>query len=323
MHVLFADIRPYKTGFFDTGDGHKIYYEQTGNPDGIPVLFIHGGPGAGTDPSHRCFFDPEKYRIILFDQRGCGQSSPHANLKNNTTAHLIRDMEQLRETLGIKSWVLFGGSWGTTLALAYCIENSEAVLGMILRGIFLGTQKEMDWLYRDGANRIYPDYWQHFVEPIPQSERKDIVQAFYKRLTGDDEIARMNAAKHWSIWEGSCATLHFNHKLVEHFSEPHVAIGFAAIATHYFVNNCFLAKPLIDQLQTLQSQIEHIPTTIVHGRYDMVCALDSAYQLHEAMPQSQLKIIRDAGHSAFEPGTVDVLIRSTNEMLKSIREMEQ
>ncbi len=315
MHVLFADIRPYKTGFLSTDDGHEIYYEQSGSPDGIPVLFIHGGPGAGTDPAQRRFFDPEHYRIVLFDQRGCGRSTPHASVENNTTQHLIQDMEQLRETLGIKKWMLFGGSWGSTLSLAYAQAHPDSVSAMIIRGIFLGTKPELDWLYQSGASKVFPDYYQKFAGLIPEAERGDLLAAYHKRMHGDDEIARMNAAKHWAIWEGSIATLHYNADLVEHFEEPHNALGFGAIATHYLSNGCFLEKPLLEGCD----KIAHIPTVLVHGRYDMVCALDAAWQLHQALPESQLRIVRDAGHSAMEPGTIDVLVRSTNEFIKVLK----
>jgi len=315
MHVLFADIRPFNSDVLTTDDGHEIYYEQSGSPDGIPVLFIHGGPGAGTDSNQRRFFDPEHYRIVLFDQRGCGRSTPHASVENNTIQHLIEDMELLRETLGIKQWVLFGGSWGSTLSLAYAQTHPDRVSGMIIRGIFLGTQPELDWLYQTGASKVFPDHWQNFAGLIPENERDDLLNAYHKRMHGSDEIARMNAAKHWAIWEASIATLHYNPDLVEHFEEPHNALGFASVATHYLSNGCFLEQPLLEGCD----KIAHIPTIIVHGRYDMVCPLDTAWQLHKALPESEIRIVRDAGHSAFEPGTTDVLIRSTNEMAKMLR----
>lgn len=280
------------------------------------MLFVHGGPGGGTIPKHRCFFDPMQYRIVLFDQRGCGRSSPHAELGGNHTDALVADMEAIREALGIDRWVLFGGSWGSTLSLVYAQRYPERVLGLILRGIFLCRRQDLFWFYQDGANHIYPDYWQQYLAPVPPAERGDMVAAYYRLLTGSNELARMGAAKAWSGWEAQCATLHPNPHLHEQFTEPHMALAMARIESHYFVNNAFL-RP--NQIIEDASRLKGIPGTIVHGRYDMVCPIDQAHALHEAWPEADLQIIRDAGHSAMEPATTDALVRATDRMARVIQ----
>lgn len=310
MNILFPDINPYKQHQLAVDDLHTLYIEESGNAQGIPVLFIHGGPGGGTSGTHRKFFDPEKYRIILFDQRGCGQSTPHAELTDNTTQNLISDIEQIREHLNIDQWLLFGGSWGSTLSLLYAESHPERVSGMILRGIFLCRKRDIHWFYQEGASAIFPDYWQEYQKVIPPQERGDMLQAYHKRLTSENDIARMSAAKAWSIWEGRCSTLNPNNDVVDHFGAPHIALAMARIEAHYFINNAF-----IDTNQIIRDahKIQHIPTVIVHGRYDMVCPIEQAFALQQVLPQAELHIVRDAGHSAFEPGITDNLIKATKQ----------
>ncbi|HET8731829.1 MAG TPA: prolyl aminopeptidase, partial [Moraxellaceae bacterium] len=286
-----------------------------GNPEGLPVLFLHGGPGAGFQAWNRRFFDPARYRIVLFDQRGAGRSTPHAHLEGNTTQALISDIEQLRAHLGIDRWVVFGGSWGSTLALAYAETHPQRVLGLILRGIFLCRDQDIRWFYQDGASHVYPDHWADYVRPIPENERHDFLHAFHRRLTGDDEIARMAAAKAWSVWEGVCATLRPNANVVDHFSDPHVALALARIEAHYFVNRIFLEE---GQLLAQSHRLAGIPGVIVHGRYDMICPLDNAFALHEKWPEAELRIVPDAGHSAAEPGIIDALVRATNDFARRL-----
>jgi proline iminopeptidase len=258
------------------------------------------------------------YRIVTFDQRGCGRSTPHASLENNTTQALVADLECIREHLGIDKWLLFGGSWGSTLALAYAQAHPERVHGLILRGIFLCRPQEISWFYQEGASRLFPDYWEDYLAPIPAEERGDLVQAFYKRLTGPDQIAQMHAAKAWSTWEGRTATLRPNSQVVDRFSEPHRALSIARIECHYFVNNAFLAD---DQLLRDMPKIAHLPGVIVHGRYDVICPLDNAWALHQAWPNSELQIIRDAGHAAAEPGITDALVRAADQMARRLLDL--
>jgi len=314
MYTLFPDIQPYKQHYLAVDDLHTLYIEESGNAQGIPVLFIHGGPGGGTNSVNRCFFDPDKYRIILFDQRGCGLSTPHAELKDNTTAHLISDIEKIREHLNIDEWLLFGGSWGSTLSLLYAESYPERVSGMILRGIFLCRDQDIQWFYQKGASAIFPDYWKEYQKIIPPQERSEMLQAYYKRLTSDNEIARMSAAKAWSVWEGRCSTLDPNNDLVDHFADPHIALAMARIEAHYFINKAFIEP---DQIIRNADKIQHIPTVIVHGRYDVVCPIEQAFALHEVLPQTELHIVRDAGHSALEPGNTDNLIKATQQFALS------
>jgi len=311
MQILYPEIKPYNTRQFKVSDLHELYVEESGSKSGIPIVFLHGGPGGGSDPEHRRFFDPEKYRIILFDQRGCGRSMPHAELEANTTQDLINDLEAIRELLEIDKWVLFGGSWGSTYALLYAQAHPDRVKAMILRGIFLARTQDFRWLYQDGANHIYPDYWEDFSNHVPEDEQSDLIEAYYKRLNGADEIARMAAAKIWSIWEGRLSTLQPSHKLLEHCSDPRTALSLARIEAHYMKHDCFIeANQIVDNLDKIQD----IPGVIVHGRYDMVCTLDNAYTLHRHWPISELNIVRDAGHSAGEAGNIDALIRATRSM---------
>lgn len=318
MQTLYPEIKPYARQQLAVEPPHVLYVDESGSADGLPVLFIHGGPGAGCDATSRRYFDPTLYRIITFDQRGCGRSTPHASLENNTTQALIADIERIREHLGIEQFVLFGGSWGSTLALAYAQTHPQRVLGLILRGIFLSRPQDLQWLYQEGASRLFPDYWEDYLAPIPADERADLMQAFYKRLTGADQIAQMHAARAWSTWEGRIATLRPNSQVVDHFSEPLRALSMARIECHYFVNNAFLEA---DQLLRDMPKIAHLPGIIVHGRYDVICPLDNAWTLHQAWPNSELQIIRDAGHSASEPGITDALVRATEAMARRLLQL--
>ena len=309
--MLYPEIKAYARHRLPVESPHEIYVEESGDPEGVPVLFVHGGPGAGCDPRNRCFFDPERYRIILFDQRGAGQSTPHAELSQNTTQSLIDDIERIRIHLGIERWILFGGSWGSTLSLLYTQQQPERVMALILRGVFLARQVDVSWLFQAGASRLFPDYWEDYVRPVAVSERADLVAAYYQLLTGDNEVARMAAAKAWAGWEARCATLRPNLEIVEHFVDPHIALALARIEAHYFVNHSFIRE---NQIIEDVAKLEGIPGTIVHGRYDTVCPLDNAYELHRHWKESELHIVRDAGHAASEPGITDALIRATRRM---------
>ena len=311
MLTLFPPIKPFAEYSLAVDKPHILHIEECGNPKGLPVLFLHGGPGAGTNADQRRFFDPDIYRIVLFDQRGCGRSTPHAELEKNTTQYLVNDIEAIRNHLGIKQWLVFGGSWGSTLGLVYAESHPEAVLGLILRGIFLCHEPDMRWLFQEGLNRIFPDHWEEYIKPIPKIERSDLLKAYYQRLTGADEVARMAAAKVWSSWEARCATLNPHDGVVEYFSEPHVALSLARMECHYCINHCFL-KP--NQIMNDLHRIQHIPAIIVHGRYDILCPVDNAYRLHKSWPKSELFIIRDAGHASSELGITDALILATKNM---------
>ena len=306
---LYPAIDPYSENSIRVDDIHRIAFEECGNPKGKAAVFIHGGPGGGCSPVHRGFWDPEKYRVVLFDQRGCGRSTPHAELRNNTTWDLVADLEKLREHLGIDTWQLFGGSWGSTLALAYAQTHPDRVTEMVLRGIFLLRKEELHWYYQEGASRIFPEAWKRFVETIPVPERGDLMRAYYKRLTADDEETRIAAAKAWSVWEGSTSRLLPDPELIQKTGEVHFAEAFARIECHYFVNKGFFESD--DQLLKNMDRITHIPSIIVQGRYDIVCPAKSAYELHKAWPKSQLKIVADAGHSALEPGISEALVEAT------------
>lgn len=309
---LFPPIEPYQTGFLRVSNEHNLYYEQSGNPNGAPVVYLHGGPGCGTSPTCRQYFDPEHYRIILFDQRGSGKSTPLACLKDNDTHHLIDDMEKIRELLHIDRWLVFGGSWGSTLALYYAIAHPNRVKGLILRGIFLGRKEDVDWLYQFGCSEIFPEAWEEFIRPIPKAERGDLVQAYYKRLTSKDEAVRLEAAKAWSRWEGSVITLLPSNDTLASFSEDHYALSMATIECHYFVNRMFndYENHIIEHV----ANIQNIPTTIIHGRYDMDCRMRGAYMLHKAMKNAKLIVVDDAGHSSSEPGILHELIEATEDM---------
>lgn len=316
MQVLHPPIKPYAEHKLQVQDPHVIYVEESGEPTGIPVLFVHGGPGAGCTPDDRRYFSPAHYRIVLFDQRGCGHSTPHGSVENNTTQALIDDMEHIRQTLKIDKWVIFGGSWGSTLSLLYAQQHPERVLGMILRGIFLLRDQDLRWFYQEGANHVFPDHWDELVLPIPEGQRENLIATYHKRLTGDDELMRMNAAKHWSQWEANCTTLNPSKAILERFTNPHTAMSLAVIETHYFLNNGFMAP---DQILRDMYKLEGIPARIIHGRYDMVCPFDNAWALHRAWPGSELYAIRDAGHAASEPGILDALMSATEMMAASLR----
>ncbi|MCU1717869.1 prolyl aminopeptidase [Pseudomonas sp. 5P_3.1_Bac2] len=315
MQTLYPEIKPYARHALAVQAPHVLYVDESGRADGLPVVFIHGGPGSGCDESSRRFFDPNLYRIVTFDQRGCGRSTPFAELENNTTQDLIADMESIREHLGIDKWVLFGGSWGSTLALAYAQAHPERVHGLLLRGIFLCREQELEWFYQRGASRLFPDYWEDYIAPIPPQERDDLIAAFYKRLTGADQIAQMHAAKAWATWEGRTATLRPNPQVVERFTDANRAMSIARIECHYFINKGFLEP---DQLLRDMPKIAHLPGVIVHGRYDVICPLDNAWALHKAWPNSELQIVRDAGHVASEPGNTDALVRATDAMARRL-----
>jgi proline iminopeptidase len=315
MSELYPPIHENHHFSLKVDDIHEIYVEECGNENGEPVVFLHGGPGAGCEPYHRQLFNPEKYRIILFDQRGCGRSTPHASLIDNTTQHLIADMEKIREELGIRKWVVAGGSWGSTLALAYAQAHPRRVSGLIVRGIFLATPKEIYWFYQEGASRIYPDYWQDFKEPIPENEQDNLLQAYHQRLTGGNEIARMRVAKAWSLWEARTATLLPSSTVLEHFSDPRTALSVARIEAHYFVNNSFFEE---NELLQNASILKNIPGYIIHGRYDMICPLEQAYALHEKWDKADFFIVQGAGHSAGEQGISAALIKASDGMLEKL-----
>lgn len=316
MKTLYPEIEPFDAGRLKVSPVHELYYEQSGNPKGKPAVFLHGGPGGGLVPEYRRYFNPEIYRLVLFDQRGAGKSTPHASLEDNTTWHLVEDIERLREHFGIDRWLVFGGSWGSTLSLAYAQTHPKRVNALVLRGIFLCTPKEMAWFYQDGANAIFPDTWEEYVREIPEAERADLLHAYHRRLMSDDEAVRLKAAKAWSIWEGSTSKLFPDQNLIEHFAEPETALALARIECHYFVNNVFFDSDnyLIEHID----KIRNIPTVIVQGRYDIVCPIMSAWELHRAWPEAQLKIIPDAGHSISEPGIIDALVEATDRFSSSL-----
>lgn len=311
---LYPLIEAFKSEMLKVSDLHTIYVEQSGNPNGRPVLFLHGGPGGGTNPEYRRFFDPNHYRIILFDQRGCGKSTPSAELKENTTWDLVNDIEKIREHLNVKDWIVFGGSWGSTLALAYAETHPEKVKGLILRGIFLCRPSEIKWFYQEGASEIFPDMWEKYYDFIPENERNDFVTAYYKRLTCDDEELRLKAARLWSQWEASTSKLYVDPHLIESFEDPTHALQFARIECHYFTNNAFFNTNnyLLENI----NKIKHIPGAIIQGRYDVVCPVKSAWELYKNWPDAKLHIVSDAGHSAHEPGIKKLLIEAADEFRK-------
>ncbi|MDY7005826.1 MAG: prolyl aminopeptidase [Cyanobacteriota bacterium] len=312
MRELYPPIQPYKVDNLKVSDIHTIYYEECGNPQGKPVVFLHGGPGGGIMPLYRQYFDPKKWRIILFDQRGCGRSTPHAELSQNTTWDLVSDIEKLRLHLSLEKWVLFGGSWGSTLALAYSQTHPENCLCLILRGIFMVRPKEISWFYQEGASNIFPDAWEEYLKPIPIEERGDLVKAYYQRLTSDDEKVRLEAARAWSIWEGSTSKLIPTSNVSQKFGDSYFALAFARIECHYFINKCFFEYE--EQLLKNIYKIRHIPGVIVQGRYDVVCPMVSAWELHKAWPEAEFIVVPDAGHSVSEPGIKDALIKATDKL---------
>jgi proline iminopeptidase len=309
---LYPAIRPFRTGRLRVSSVHELYFEESGNPRGKPVVFLHGGPGGGTNPTMRRFFDPKRYRIILFDQRGCGQSTPFASLVDNTTPDLVADIERLRAHLGLERWQVFGGSWGSTLALAYAEAHPTRVTELVLRGIFLLRRWEIEWFYQNsgGAAALFPDLWEQYVAPIPLGERADMVSAYYARLTSEDKATLESAARAWSIWEGATSFLRIDEGYLEQFDDPHYAAAFARIECHYFINRGFMRTDA--QLLEDVGRIRHIPCVIVQGRYDVVCPMRSAWDLHRAWPEAMLRIVPDAGHSALEKGTIHELVSATD-----------
>ncbi|MEP6925053.1 MAG: prolyl aminopeptidase [Pyrinomonadaceae bacterium] len=320
MKELYPELQPFETGMLPVSELHTIYYERCGNPDGLPIVFLHGGPGGGITESYRRFFDPAAYNIVLFDQRGSGKSTPHAELEGNTTWDIVADIERLREKFGIEKWIVFGGSWGSTLALTYAETHPMRVSGLILRGIFLCRPSELSWFYQQGASQIFPDFWEPYRDAIPENERGDMMQAYYKRMTSDDEKTRLDACRAWSVWEGSTSKLYPDTALIDHFAGDKESLALARIECHYFVNNCFF--PTDNYLLENIEKIRHIPTVIVQGRYDVVCPATSAWNLHKAFPESSLTIVPAAGHSVSEPGITSALVEATDKIRDFNRELK-
>ena len=310
MRTLYPEIAPYQSGMLQVDDRHKLYWEQCGNPDGKPVVLLHGGPGAGCSEKMRRFHDPARYRIVLFDQRGAGRSTPHADLVDNTTWDLVADIEKLRTHLGIERWQVFGGSWGSTLALAYAQRHPQRVTELVLRGIFMLRRWELEWFYQEGASRLFPDAWQHYIAAIPEVERADLISAFHRRLTSDDAATRLAAARAWAIWEGGTSYLQIPDNYTQTHGDAEFALAFARIENHYFVNGGFFEVE--DQLLRDVDRMAHIPGVIVHGRYDVVCPIQNAFDLHKAWPRAELHVSPNSGHSAFEAENVDALVAATD-----------
>jgi proline iminopeptidase len=310
MKTLYPAIEPHRSGWLRVSPVHEIYWEECGNPRGKPAVFVHGGPGAGADPRSRRFFDPKRYRIVVFDQRGCGRSRPHASLEDNTTWHLVADMEQLRRHLGIERWLVFGGSWGSTLALAYAQSHPKRVSELVLRGIFMLRKWEIDWFYQEGASAIFPDRWENYLAAIPPRERGDLVAAYYRRLTSPNRATRVRAARAWSIWEAATSYLQTDDANIEKWGEEDFAVAVARIECHYFVNKGFMRRE--DQLLRGVSRIRHVPAVIVQGRYDVVCPIRTAWDLHCRWPEAEFRVVPDAGHSALEPGNTHELVSATD-----------
>ena len=316
MRTLYPSITPYQEHRLAVSERHTLYVEESGNPLGIPVLLVHGGPGAGTSSEHRRFFDPQCYRIILFDQRGAGRSEPHAELADNNTQALLADMEQIRVALGVESWLVFGGSWGATLALCYAIEHNERVLGLVLRGLFLGRQQDLDWLYQPdgGAAQVFADYYQDFLSPL-EGETRNLLSHYYRLLTGSNELARLNAARAWAVWEGRIATLLPRLDALEHYGQARDALALARIESHYFINQCFIEENhIIRQVDKLRG----LPAILIHGRYDMICKPAAAFELARHWPELNVQIVSGSGHSAFEPSNIDALIKATDQMAREL-----
>lgn len=310
VNWLYPEPTPFRIGMLKVSSLHEIYFEESGNPQGKPAVFVHGGPGGGTEPKQRRFFDPTKYRIILFDQRGCGKSKPYASLEENTTWDLVEDMEKLRKHLEVDRWQVFGGSWGSTLALAYAETHPDRVTELVLRGIFLLRKKEIDWFYQEGASAIFPDAWDDYLAAIPKEEQGDLVNAYYKRLTSPDNHVRLKAAQAWSIWEGRTSKLFPDPTFAAHYGEDDFALAFARIECHYFTHRGWLEPD--DQLLKNANRLKKIPGVIVQGRYDVVCPMDSAWALHKEWPEADFIVVPDAGHSAFEPGNCRALVAATD-----------
>lgn len=312
MRTLYPPIEPYDQRRLRVSPVHELYVEQSGNPSGVPVVFFHGGPGGGTDPVHRRYFDPTRYRIVVFDQRGAGKSTPHACLDENTTWDLVCDAEKIREALGVERWHVFGGSWGSTLSLAYAAKHPERVLSLCLRGIFLLRDEEVRWFYQEGASFLFPDAWERYLAPIPEEERGDLLSAYHRRLTSDDVNVRLEAARAWSVWEGSTSRLHPDEGLVARCAASDFALALARIEAHYFVHKGFFEED--GWLLTQVPRFRDIPAVIVQGRYDVVCPMKSAWDLSRAWPEAELIVVPDAGHASSEPGIVDALVNATDRL---------
>lgn len=309
--VLYPEIEPYRTGTLQVSPIHALYFEEVGNPKGVPVVFLHGGPGAGIGPKHRRFFDPAHYRVILFDQRGAGRSQPLAELEENTTEHLLNDIEMLRATVGVEKWLVFGGSWGSLLGLCYAIRWPERVSGLILRGIFLGRPHEVHWLYQEGASRVFPEAFERYLRIIPPAERGDLMAAYHKRLVSEDPVERMRAAQAWSLWEASVCKLIPDEAFLREMSADRQALSLARLENHYCRQGLFLPSP--NHVLENAARLAGLRTLIIQGRYDMACPAESAWDLHRALPQSELRIVPDAGHSATEPSLMRELVRATDD----------
>jgi proline iminopeptidase len=311
LRELYPPIEPFKSGMLDTGDGHQIYWELSGNPQGRPAVFLHGGPGSGCSPDHRRLFDPERYCVLLFDQRGCGRSRPHASLDNNTTWHLVADIERLRVLLGVERWLVFGGSWGSTLALAYAQTHTERVSGLIVRGIFTLRREELRWYYQEGASWLFPDLWEGFVAPIPEAERGDLIAAYRKRLVGEDEAEQLACARAWSLWEGQTIRLLPDASNTAKHSNDAFSLAFARIENHYFVHGGWMEE---GQLLRDAGKLAGIPGVIVQGRYDACTPAHTAWALHKAWPQAEFYMVDDAGHAFNEPGILSRLLEATDRL---------
>lgn len=309
LRTLYPEIEPFETGMLDVGDGHTIYWERVGTPGAKPAVFLHGGPGGGVGPAHRRLFDPSRYDVMLFDQRGCGRSTPHAELEANTTWHLVDDIERLRAMMGVDKWLVFGGSWGSTLALAYAQTHRDRVSELVVRGIYTLTRAELDWYYQFGVSEMFPDKWERFVAPIPEAERHDLMAAYRKRLTSPDRAVQVEAAKAWSLWEGETITLLPDASFTQQHGEDDFALAFARIENHYFVHGGWLEE---GQLLRNAHKLQGLPGLIVHGRYDMPCPARYAWRLHKAWPDAEFHLIEGAGHAYSEPGILDRLIYATD-----------
>ncbi|MCM2449801.1 prolyl aminopeptidase [Agrobacterium vitis] len=309
LRSFYSEIEPFETGDLDVGDGHIIHWERVGTRGAKPAVFLHGGPGGGITPNQRRVFDPALYDVILFDQRGCGKSTPHAHLEANTTWHLVADIERLREMMGVEKWLVFGGSWGSTLALAYAETHPQRVSELVLRGIYTCTKAELDWYYQFGVSQMYPDRWEKFIAPIPEDERHDMMAAYHRRLTGNDKPVQLECARAWSQWEGATISLIPNLQQIENFGEDHYAFAFARLENHFFMNRIWMED---GQLLLDAHKLKGIPGVIVHGRYDMPCPLRYAWELSKLWPDADLHIVEAAGHAMSEPGILDQLIRATD-----------
>lgn len=309
LRGFYPEIEPYETGMLDVGDGHQIYWERFGTKGAKPAVFLHGGPGGATGPGNRRLFDPALYDVMMFDQRGCGKSVPHASIEANTTWHLVADIERLRELMGVETWLVFGGSWGSTLALAYSETHPERVSELVLRGIYTLTRAELDWYYQFGVSEMFPDKWERFIAPIPEEERDEMMAAYRRRLTGTDREEQLRCAVAWSTWEGETITLLPNPDYSDHFYDPEFALAFARIENHFFVHAGWLEE---GQLLRDAYKLKDIPGVVIHGRYDMPCPAKYAWQLHKAWPKADFHLIEGAGHAYLEPGILDQLIRATD-----------